>query len=157
MRDCRAVTAISIRKAYADDLRLMYQLDQRCFSAAFRFSFRVMSTFFYQPDAATFVAESSGVLAGFVIVQFALPEAYIVTLDVEPALRRSGVASLLMQEAEAAARLQQADSVGLHVWEENLPAIAFYESQGYLAVDRVHRYYGAGRDARIYRKHLTQG
>jgi putative acetyltransferase len=73
-------------------------------------------------------AASDAVLHGFC----AFREGWVDQLYVEPALHRRGLGARLLAQAKAAhPRLQ------LWVFQRNLPAIAFYEAQGFRLVRRT--------------------
>jgi ribosomal protein S18 acetylase RimI-like enzyme len=63
-------------------------------------------------------------------------EAYVERLVVAPGFRRRGMARALLDEAEALAREEGKETVGLHVSGSNLPALRLYENEGYSEVDR---------------------
>jgi len=63
-------------------------------------------------------------------------EAYVERLVVAPAFRRGGMARSLLAEAEALARAEGKETIGLHVSGTNLPALGLYEDEGYEEVDR---------------------
>lgn len=82
------------------------------------------------------VAERGGVLAGFM----AEHEGWITQLYLEPAVRRGGIGSALLADA-------QARNAELMLWcfAENAAARAFYERHGFVAVEFTD---GAGNEAR---------
>jgi ribosomal protein S18 acetylase RimI-like enzyme len=110
-------------------------------------------------DAATWIAEQDGQLAGFAIVEWMREQdgiaAYIETLEVAPASRRQGVGGELLQRVEASAQSAGAALIGLHVDDENAAAIRLYESHGYLLQGKQENYYARSRAALVYRKPLV--
>lgn len=68
-------------------------------------------------------------------------EAEVLTLATDPAHRRRGLAAALLRDFEAQARDRGAARAFLEVAEDNAPARALYESQGYAGVGRRPRYY----------------
>ena len=120
-----------------------------------------MRSFSQARGAFTIVAEDrTGDLAGFIVVQVSgakgEQEAYIVTLDVHPGLRRGGVAGRLLRASEAKAARAGASKMGLHVWTANTAAIRFYEKAGYTQRQLHPGFYGAGMDALGYARE-TEG
>lgn len=99
-----------------------------------------------------------GALAGFVLCRAIAGEAEILTLAVDPAHRRRGIAAAL---AEAALKLgaAAARSMFLEVAADNAGAIALYETLGFETVGRRARYYarrsGEGADALVMRRALN--
>lgn len=61
---------------------------------------------------------------------------YIASLAIDPAYRRRGLASELMQEAEVACQRQGLSSLSLIVFEQNRPALRFYQALGFQEVRR---------------------
>ncbi len=137
----------------------MHALDVVCFDESFRFSFRAMREFALHPRATVWLAEIShadGVdqaplqsLAGFVIVHVKRRQGYLVTLDVAPAWRRQGVARALLDQAQV-----DLESLTLHVFRGNEGAICFYERNGFEPQSLEAGFYGAGRDALIFRRRV---
>ena len=138
-----------LRKGTPADLESMYRLDCVCFEPVFRFSRTAIRRFATADGAFTLVAERDGDLAGFIIVQIDPPgtEAHVVTLDVDPQLRRQGIAQALMLKAEQQAGIAGAHSMALHVWSGNQPARAFYQGLGYSGVQLHPDFYAPGMDA----------
>jgi ribosomal protein S18 acetylase RimI-like enzyme len=109
-------------------------------------------------QAATWIAEQDGQMAGFAIVEWTQEiggvSAYIQTIEVAPQWRMRGVGGELLLRIEGSARAAGAQSIWLHADEENLAAIRLYSSSGYLCEGREEDYYAPGRAARVYRKLL---
>ena len=149
---------VRLRPGTLSDIEAMYGLDLLCFSPVFRFTRAAMRRFAMGAGALTIVGEADGVMVGLVIVQLErareLVFAYLVTLDVHPEWRRSGVGQRLMGAAEALAESRSAGRFELHVWTENLPAIRFYEAAGFTATGVDRDFYGPRVDAVCYEKAL---
>ena len=168
-------------RTFADaDLEAMFALDRRCFQEPFRFSRAAIRGFAKAANAdVVLVGVGAGAgdgardtagagagggdqLAGFVIIhrEFRAGDSmgaefgYVVTLDVAPEWRGTGVAGALMREAEARQARAGIEAMRLHVSVENAVAIRFYERCGYLRLGLVVGFYGAGGDALLYRKGL---
>jgi ribosomal protein S18 acetylase RimI-like enzyme len=112
-------------------------------------------------DAATWIAEQDGQMAGFAIVEWT-PDmegttAYIETLEVAQGWRGQGVGGELLRRTEGSAQGAGAEWIGLHVDAENAGAIRLYESGGYRLEGRQENYYARGRAALIYSKRLVSG
>lgn len=109
--------------------------------------------------ARVVVAEERGAMVGFVIVDVEGPEeggvGYVVTLDVDPAFRRRGIARALMAEAEGRARREGCTVMVLHAFTGNGAAMEFYARVGFVRTHRVEGFYGAGRDAWVCVKELS--
>jgi ribosomal-protein-alanine N-acetyltransferase len=77
--------------------------------------------------------------------------AWISTVAVLPAYRRTGIAKKLLQECEA--RLQ-VPKVRLSVRASNQPALRLYAGVGYQQYTTWSRYYSDGEDALVLEKSL---
>jgi ribosomal protein S18 acetylase RimI-like enzyme len=151
------------------DFDMLYALEEVCFEPPFRFSRRTMRLLIQHPYTATWIAEESGHMAGFAIVQRTPGDrsssrgsergvaAYIQTIEVAPAARGRGVGGELLAHIEESARTAGACLIWLHVEAENLRAIRLYESQGYIRKGKRANYYPQGLAALIYVKVLDSG
>ena len=78
-------------------------------------------------------------------------------IAVDPAHRRTGVASALLEEVTTLARSSRCDRVLLEVREDNTDALAFYADRGFVEVARRRRYYRDGATAVVLRRSLVRG
>ena len=95
--------------------------------------------------------------AGFIIVRAAPGQAEILTLAIDPAARRQGLARQILDITETELADQGVDTLFLEVAEDNAPAIAFYKAAGFEPIGRRPAYYRRekGRVAALtYRKRL---
>jgi ribosomal-protein-alanine N-acetyltransferase len=140
------------------DLDAMHALDMMCFERPFLFARSAMRRFAEAPKARVVIAEMDGMMAGFGILHIEqvgkVWAGYIVTLDVDPSLRRSGIAGAVMHETEALAAKAGCSMMALHVFVGNASAIAFYERLRYVLSHRVEAFYGPGLDAWVFQKPL---
>ena len=147
-----------LRNGCAADIEAMYRLDLLCFEEPFRFNLATMRRFALKRGAVVVVSERDGVMVGFVMVNLERvgrdKVGYVTTLDVAPERRRSGLAGVLMGEAEAQVRAAGASAVVLHVFVGNIGAVGFYEQAGYERVGVEVGFYGEGMDGWVYRKGL---
>ncbi len=81
-------------------------------------------------------------------------EAEVLTLAVNPATRRQGIARGLLRAALLAALDQGAEAMFLEVAVNNHAAIGLYRGLGFAEVGRRRRYYADGTDALVMRLNL---
>ncbi len=81
--------------------------------------------------------------AGFAVFRFAGPEAELLTIAVDPAVRRQGIAKKLMQTGHESAKSAGVQEVFLEVSQENPHAKSLYEQFGYqVRAIRENYYFG---------------
>jgi [ribosomal protein S18]-alanine N-acetyltransferase len=140
------------------DFAQLYAVEEICFQPPYRFSRAYMRQIVTSAAAATWMAEESGAIAGFAIVEWSLESnqttAYIQTIEVLPQFRRMGVANELMRRLEDSAIRAGASLIWLHVDAENSAAQRLYERHAYACQGREENYYPRGRAALIYLKPL---
>ncbi|ABL83162.1 MULTISPECIES: GNAT family N-acetyltransferase [unclassified Nocardioides] len=107
------------------------------------------------PTVAYLVAEVDGdagpQVVGHAATSVVADIAELQRIAVDPAHRRTGVATELLDAAVAAARAGGADRLLLEVREDNAGALAFYAARGFVEVDRRRRYYRDGATAVVLR------
>ena len=140
------------------DFDQLYALEELCFEPPERFSRRYMRQLISRSNAATWIAEEDGQMAGFAIIEWREGKhrvtAYIQTIEVAPEARGRGVGRELLSRIEGSARGAGACLIRLHVEETNAGAIRLYEAHGYACESREENYYPRGRAALIYGKRL---
>jgi len=111
------------------------------------------------PGVFGFLALDDEAPAGLVLCRAAAGEAEVLTIAVDPALRRQGVAKALMAAALGAARQAGADAAFLEVAADNAPAAALYAGLGFRRAGLRRGYYDRGpegrADALVMRLDLT--
>lgn len=144
-----------IYRLYAkEDFAALYAIEEVCFQPPFRFGRRYMRQLVSAAQAATWIAEESGRMVGFAIVEWAAGRAYVQTLEVMPQERGTGVGRELLRLVEESAVAGNAELIWLHVDAANDGAIRLYEKHGYRYERRQEHYYPGGRAALIYAKRL---
>ena len=142
-----------------NDFDQLYAIEEVCFPPSQRFGRRYMRSIIENHNSATWIAERDGRMTGFAIVDWATEDgeatAYIETIEVLPAERRSGAGSELMDRLESSARAANAESIWLHVDSRNQAAVKLYEAFGYTVQGREEGYYGSGSAALVYAKLLA--
>ena len=80
---------------------------------------------------------------GFALFRFTGPEAELLTIAVDPAFRRQGIARRLLQAGHESAKSAGVEEVFLEVSEENPAAKSLYDQFGYeIRAVREKYYYG---------------
>jgi ribosomal-protein-alanine N-acetyltransferase len=148
---------IQLRSFEARDLAALHQLDQACFPRGIAYSKAELHYFLTHPNCSCWIAEQpESKLAGFVIIErvsiHGRPTGHIVTLDVDPAERRRGLGTLLMQTAEEQMKQEGAGVMSLEVATNNAAARQFYRGLGFVASGRIEKYYGGRVDAEVMEK-----
>ena len=142
-----------------EDFAALYAIEEICFQPPFRFPRDYMRRLVTARDAATWIAEEGGGMAGFAIVAWNEHDsgitAYIETIEVVPEFRSRGIGAALLQRVEASARSAEASALWLHVDITNAPAIRLYERHGFTPRGSEEHFYAPGRGAHIYAKDLT--
>lgn len=109
-----------------------------------RVSYERLVEFVYQQPHVVLIAEDAGTRTGFLLLLDALPDevsltpqAFVAYMAVEPAMRRRGIATALLAEAERVARERGLPVLAMMVTEENEPALRAYERAGFLTERRL--------------------
>jgi ribosomal protein S18 acetylase RimI-like enzyme len=141
-----------------EDFAALYGIEEVCFQPPFRFDRRQMHRLVGSSNSATWIAEESGTMGGFAIIDWTREAdevlAYIQTIEVAPHLRGQGIGGALLQRVEDSARAASAQAIWLHVAVQNALAIRVYESHGYERKASEEDYYGPGLSALVYLKLL---
>ena len=156
----------------AEDFAPLYAIEELCFQPPMRFGRGQMRRLIQSRNAATWIAEQTGLMCGFAIVEWmrergGVPSdrswslgcrsgtaAYIQTIEVAPDRRGQGIGGELLRRVEGSARAAGAWQIWLHVDAENAAAIRLYEANGYRIEGRRENYYPLGRAALICLKAL---
>ncbi len=156
---------IKLRAFEKSDLAAAFRLDQVCFPPGIAYSLSELTRFLSRPSAFALVAENVAEngelpnrLAAFLVALHRPGSknaaAHIVTIDVAPEQRRNGVATSLMEAAEAHYRHLACTTMVLEVAVDNAAALAFYRQRGYTPVRLRRGYYNGILDAYTMSKPL---
>jgi ribosomal-protein-alanine N-acetyltransferase len=128
-----------LEPARGDEADLLAQVHARSFPTGW--SAADISALIAQPGSFTLVArEGPGVLA-FLLGRAVAGEAEVLTLAVDPAQRRRGLARGLVEAAALAAEAAGAEALFLEVAADNIAAIGLYEGAGFLRIGARPGYY----------------
>ena len=144
-----------IRNYRAADFERLWKIDQMCFPAGIAYTQMDLTGFITRRKAITLVAEYAaeyvaeypvgsefaGAIAGFAVAQPIRNIGRILTLDILPEARRSGLATRLMREIEMRLRAGGCRQVYLETAVNNEPALRLYQKLGYEILRKLPLYY----------------
>ena len=165
-----------IREFRKSDFQRLWEIDQACFVSGIAYSPEELAYYMTRRTAFTIVAESTapddghvphpehlqsgtkhgekrdpGQIVGCLVAQCVRSRGeqigHIITIDILPEARRSGVGSDLMALAEKRLAESGCRRVALEVAVDNAGAIAFYQRHGYSIARTIPRYYNRELDA----------
>ena len=153
---------MSVRPAGADDVVAIAELERANLGAdAWSAGLVAEGVIGALPTIRYLVAqvetEAGSTVAGYAAASIVADIAELQRIAVDPAHRRAGLASELLDAVVAEARTAGADRLLLEVREDNAGAIAFYGARDFVEVDRRHRYYRDGTTAVVMRRSLGRG
>jgi ribosomal-protein-alanine N-acetyltransferase len=145
----------SIRPFEKGDFDTLWRIDQACFDPQLAYSRLELAFYMKRPGAFTLVAESDGVILGFIVAESRRKTGHIITIDVIAKARRTGAGSHLLRAAEERLSNAGAVAVALETPVNNLAAIQFYKAHGYFVEKTVAGYYSGQLDALVMSKDLA--
>ncbi|MCH2457422.1 MAG: GNAT family N-acetyltransferase [Henriciella sp.] len=114
-----------------DDSARAAMLHAACFDTAGQWSARSMRETLSAQTTLALGHEAGDALNGLLLVQRVPPDAEILTICVHPDNRRNGVAQKLFDHSATLLGPYGIDRLILDVADDNLPAISFYERNGF--------------------------
>ena len=146
---------ITVRPMTEADLPAVLAMEARCFPDPW--SEGVFRSALRDENSLWLAAETEGVLVGYAGMQWVLDEGYIDNLAVDPAFRRQGAASALLDSMIAEGKKRSLRFLSLEVRAGNNGAIALYAAFGFETVGRRKGYYlRPPEDALIMTKFLSE-
>jgi len=164
---------IALRDFREEDFEALWQIDQQCFVPGIAYSRAELAAYIRREGSFTVVAQplsaegqapnssdvpftGSAAIVGFIIAEVSRRGiGHIISIDVVPMFRRSGLGSKLLGEAETRLAMSACRAVVLETAVDNGAAVAFYKRHHYGVVRIVPRYYVNGVDALIFEKRLA--
>ena len=148
---------MQLREFRQSDFETLYRIDQACFPPGVSYSRKELAAFIRHPSAATWIAEESNEIVGFLIADRSEKgAAHIVTIDVVEGRRRCGVGRVLMDAVEAWATRGGLRLIHLETAESNREAQMFYQARGYRKLETIEGYYADGEAAWVMVKSLAR-
>jgi [ribosomal protein S18]-alanine N-acetyltransferase len=163
----------TLRDFQSNDLEVLWRIDQECFPPGIAYSKAELRAYIDSAAAFAIVAEiasqkskasasslfpeagASSPIAGFIVAEANRKGiGHIITIDVLPEGRRSGIGFALLSAAEERLRRAQCERVRLEAAVENVVALSFYKRHGYAVVKTIRGYYSNSGDAYLLAKAL---
>jgi [ribosomal protein S18]-alanine N-acetyltransferase len=139
---------LNIRAFRDSDLTSLCEIDRICFSAPITFSRADFTACLKHPGSIARVGEGLGRILGFVMACVETSQwAHVITLDVVPEARRSGVGMRLMNALHGELYEQGIGIAVLEVSVLNLAAQRLYEKLKYRYLETLPGYYHGSEDA----------
>ena len=158
-----------IRAYQKADFETLWRIDQSCFEPGLAYSRFELAVYMRRPGSFTLVADTgaprneagngggASQILGFIVAEYRRHKTgHIITIDVVPAARRSGIGSALLQAAEQQMQTGGAMAVDLETPVNNATAIRFYKGAGYFVEKTITGYYSNQLDALVMRKELVE-
>lgn len=143
-----------VRDYKPEDFESLWRMDQECFPPGIAYSKQELRAFIRNRGSFTLVATNEREEVQGFIVAHCRSSGHVITIDVGPDTRRSGVGSLLLRSAEDRMRAAGCVAVGLETAVDNATALAFYKRHGYGVIRTWPRFYSNGVDALVLKKDL---
>ena len=143
-------SGITIESATWRDLKDLFQLEKDCFQLDAWPLLDILGVLTI-PQIIRLKAVDQELLVGFIAVDLRRSQktAWIATLAVLPAYRKSGIGSILLQISEGEINLPR---IRLSVRQSNQPAIQLYQKHGYQQIEVWKKYYKGGDNALVFEK-----
>ncbi|HTS05112.1 MAG TPA: GNAT family N-acetyltransferase [Candidatus Eisenbacteria bacterium] len=154
LAEYNTAVATFVRDFQPGDFETLWRMDQECFAPGVSYSKPELMSFINRSGAFTLVATDAKEIQGFIVTQGG-KAGHVITIDVSPQARRSGVGSLLLRGAEDRLVSSGSRIINLETAVDNVSALAFYRSHGYRVVRTWPRYYANGVDALVLKKILS--
>lgn len=144
------------REVREEDAPALTALDARCFPPHIAYSLDYFEELLASPDVRGLVDEDGDGRVVSVILWSDAREGigHLITIDVDPGVRRAGIGKGLMEAMHEHGRINGTRAIMLEVSTENEAATAFYLGLGYRHVMQLDDYYGPGGHAHLMMNRL---
>lgn len=140
-----------LRAMTTADLAEITALERLCFSDAW--NREAFESSLSVPFFSGTVLEENGEILAYACLSVVFEDAELLNIAVAPKQRKRGYGKMLLQAVLTQAKERGATHCFLEVRKSNAPAIALYESFGFLAYGVRKKYYG-DEDAIVMKKQL---
>jgi ribosomal-protein-alanine N-acetyltransferase len=124
------------------DLETLEALDKKCFTDTVRFNRFAFDYYLSIPNSIGLLEQQDNKMLGFII---STPISYdtfnIVTIDVDPEFRQTGIGSELILALKRILKRWNLNRISLQVSRDNTTAIQFYFKHGFKIVKELPNYY----------------
>lgn len=146
-------SGISFEAATWRDLKDLFELEKECFQLDAWPLLDILGVLTI-PQVIRVKAVDQKKMVGFIGVDLRRSQqtAWIATLAVKPAYRKSGIGSSLLRISEREVHLPR---IRLSVRQSNQPAIELYQKYGYKQIEVWKKYYRGGDNALVFEKLLN--
>ena len=143
-------SGITIESATWRDIKDLFQLEKDCFQLDAWPLLDILGVLTI-PQIIRLKAVDQEILVGFIAMDLRRSQktAWIATLAVLPAYRKSGIGSTLLRISEDEVNLPR---IRLSVRQSNQPAIQLYQKHGYQQIEVWKKYYKGGDNALVFEK-----
>ncbi len=145
---------VTFRAMNAMDLVVVSSLEKSIYAGEDPWSMEQFKEELAANDRYYLVAEKEGVVIGYCGVMLAGEIADVLTITVDPRLRRQGIGREFLKRLIDWARNKKAESMMLEVRVGNDAARPLYTSSGFYPLNTRSDYYGPGLDALVMKKDL---
>lgn len=149
-----APAGVTFRAMNSMDLVTVSSLEKSIYAGEDPWSIEQFKEEIEAKDRYYLVAEKEGVVIGYCGVMVAGDVADILTITVDPRLRRHGIGREFLKRLIDWARTKKVEALMLEVRVGNDAALPLYTSNGFYPLNIRKDYYGPGLDARVMRKDL---
>ena len=133
------MSEITIRAGSARDAAILARLHAQCFEQPWDEA--AIAALLADPITFVLISEAAGEAQAFILTRVAADESEILSLGTLPRSRRSGLARQLVDAARTEAHRRGARRMFLEVAADNQPALALYETAGFVITGRRLGYY----------------
>jgi ribosomal-protein-alanine N-acetyltransferase len=141
------LTRMTLREAVEADLPALAEVHQRAFHPGWNAD--ELADVGSGPGVFGLLAEEAGAIIGMILCRTVADEAEILTVAVDPDLRRGGVGRALVAGAVGLAKQRGALDVFLEVAIDNHGALRLYDQAGFAQAGLRRGYYDRGGGLRI--------
>jgi len=142
----------TIRRFRLSDMDRILQIEQAIFPRD-AYDRNLFAEYFHTCGDLFLVLVRRGSICGYMLT-CTRPRPEIVSIAVQPAERRKGAASRLLESTIRRLRRREVERLNLMVRVRNRPAQRFYVKYGFVKIRVVRRYYDDGTDGFLMTKNL---